>query len=362
MLQTGASAELEQVVPADFVDHGVTGDTGREELFRSIQDLRNRFPTMRLAVAELYGSGDRVVALLTITGASGGDFLGIEASGGMATWAPAETLRIEGDQILERGSIAAFDAHAEPFFATRLVPPALSATIADRAPVLSIRLDRLAIQPGAGMSGSAETAWLVYVETGSVETTVDGDSNLIRAGEHGQDGAVVPGGETTLLGPGDTLTVAERTWRRLRATGSTPTSVVIVRLGMVAFPEVISADHPERAFPALDMTNPGVIATTLVDAHPDIAVDEEPVVTEGGRVILAPGTFVSGVGDRPLTIVIVERGALTVERNGERRSFEAGTALIALAGDVPILRNSGVEPLSVLVFSIETNPTIAPAR
>src|SRR5829696_6694919 len=48
MLRTGVSAELERVVPPDFVDHASTGGTGREGLIRSIRELRRRFPTARL--------------------------------------------------------------------------------------------------------------------------------------------------------------------------------------------------------------------------------------------------------------------------------------------------------------------------
>ena len=62
-----------------------------------------------------------------------------------------------------------------------------------------------------------------------------------------------------------------------------------------------------------------------------------------------------------MTIVFVEHGTLTAESDGERRPFEAGTALIALSGDVTILRNSGVEHLSLLVFSIGADSSIMPA-
>jgi len=241
---------------------------------------------------------------------------------------------------------------AEPFFAARVSPPVSSATGTDRAPVLSLSVDRLSIAAGAGGSGSDHTASLVYVETGGVEATVDGDAVLLQANEPGWKGALLPDGEEVLLTPGDALTVPAWAWRRLRATVSAPSSVLVVRLGSVAFPETTPADQPDRAVAAADVVAPGVAGTTLVDVHPDVPVGSEPVAVEGGRLTLAPGTFVTGIGTRSLTVVIVERGTLTAERGGLRQFFEAGTALIALSGDGAILRNTDTEPVSLLVLTV----------
>jgi quercetin dioxygenase-like cupin family protein len=355
MLQTGESDGLEQVVPPDFVDHAFAGGTGRDGLIRSIRDLRRRFPAFRLTVTDLYQTPDRAVALIDVTGANGEDLLGIDASGGMTTWAPVEMLRIEGGQVLERWSVAAPGVRAEPFFAARVAPPVLPATASDRVPVLSLRVDRLSIEAGAALSGADRIASVVYVETGTIESTVDGEAVLFRASERDREGALVADGGEVLLAPGDALTVPASVWRRLRATGGAPASVLVVRLGSAAFPETIPADQPDRAVAAADIATPGVAGDTLVDVHPDVPVGSDPVAVEDGRLTLAPGTFVTGVGTRPLTVVIVERGTLTTERNGERHTFDAGTAATVLAGDSAILRNSGAEPLSVLVLTIDAD-------
>jgi len=352
MLQTGDSSDLERIVPPDFIDRVGPAGAGRDDLIRSIRDLRSRFPTARLTVDGLYGTTDGVVALLSVAGVDSDDILGIEASGGMATWAPVETLRIAGSQVLERRRVTPACVQAASFFAARLTPPPASASATDRAPVLSVRLDRVTIEPGAAISGAGVSAMLVYVEVGSVEATVDGEAVLFRAGERGLDGATVPSGKERLLAARDTLAVPVRAWHRLRATGSDPATVLIAKLGAAAFPEVIAADQLDRAVTAVDVASPGVAGITLVDVHPDVAAGTDPVFVECGRVTLAPGTFVTGIGTRSLTVVIVERGTLTAERGGLRQFFEAGTALIALSGDGAILRNTDTEPVSLLVLTV----------
>lgn len=67
----------------DFVEHDETPGlaptkAGVLEFFRAI---REAFPDMRMDVEDIFGSGDKVVARIRLTGTHQGDFMGIPATG-----------------------------------------------------------------------------------------------------------------------------------------------------------------------------------------------------------------------------------------------------------------------------------------
>ena len=74
---------------------------GREAMKATIGGFREAFPDLSVRIDEISGEGDRVAALVTVSGTNTGELMGQPATGKKATWQVAHFLRIADGQIIE---------------------------------------------------------------------------------------------------------------------------------------------------------------------------------------------------------------------------------------------------------------------
>lgn len=90
----GKIAEIDQLVDAKAVDHenhpGV--EPTREGVKKLVAMYRDAFPDLHIAVNDIFASGDKVVARVTITGTQKGQYMDIAPTG--------KTIDVEGIDII----------------------------------------------------------------------------------------------------------------------------------------------------------------------------------------------------------------------------------------------------------------------
>ena len=110
---SGNVQELEALLSADVVDHGVGGGADSEELRGSgavredVLAFREAFPDVRITVEDAFASedgqdGHRVAVRWRLTGTHQGAFQGIPGSGRTVTMQGIDILRIVRGKIVER--------------------------------------------------------------------------------------------------------------------------------------------------------------------------------------------------------------------------------------------------------------------
>jgi steroid delta-isomerase-like uncharacterized protein len=106
---SGKVEELEPLLAADVVDHGVGGPEdedlrGSGAVREDVLAFREAFPDVEITLEDVFVSraGDRVTARWRLSGTQQGAFQGIPASGRRISMRGIDVLRIEGGRIAER--------------------------------------------------------------------------------------------------------------------------------------------------------------------------------------------------------------------------------------------------------------------
>lgn len=103
-VSTGDMSLLDQVLPADAVDHNPSPGQapGLEGVKQVFGQFRAAFPDFTLTVEDMIAEGDKVVSRLTVRATHKGDFQGIPATGKMVTQTGIDILRVAGGKVVER--------------------------------------------------------------------------------------------------------------------------------------------------------------------------------------------------------------------------------------------------------------------
>jgi predicted ester cyclase len=352
-LASGDTASLARILAPDFVDHAALpgSDSTRAGFLRSVLALRAVFPALRLVVEDLVAGGGEAAARLRVTGDTPANFLGFVIPGVTATWEPVEVLRVEGGQVLERWGAPPERAAVQPLFRAPVSVPPGSATATDRAPVVSLRIERLTFQAGSRLSGTSTSATsVISVEAGRLVDEGDGPSGVVRGSRGSARVEMSSTGQSIELDAGDALVLPAGTRRELLAGGDGAT-VLETSLEAVAFPGTLPPG------PSFSGTSPtplatGVTSTLLAAAHPDVALGDGRLVAQAVRLVVPAGAFVLGGGDSPLCLAIVEGGTLAADIGGAPVQGQPGTSLSLLKGNPTAIRNAGPDSLTLLVVDV----------
>ena len=98
---------IDERLSNDFVDHeviaGLTPDkAGAKALFTMV---RAAFANARLDVAQMIAEGDKVFALVRLTGTHSGDFMGIAATGRPVSVELCDLFRVDKGMVLEHWGV-----------------------------------------------------------------------------------------------------------------------------------------------------------------------------------------------------------------------------------------------------------------
>ena len=97
----GESAVIDEVVAPDVVDRYHGGQRGRENLKRSVSNLRASFPDLRFVVEGQEAEGDRVTTRWTASGTDRGGVLWYPPTGRAASFSGTFTDRFEEGRLVE---------------------------------------------------------------------------------------------------------------------------------------------------------------------------------------------------------------------------------------------------------------------
>jgi predicted ester cyclase len=370
VIQTGDVSALDTVVAPDFVDH--TGFPGlspdRDGLGRYLAALHGVSPDTRLTSDDVFADGDRAMARVAGDGPTGAAFLGIAVGGRVTVWSDADVFRVANRRVVERwggpAATVAFD---------RLGRGSIGTSLPSNA---GLALERIVLPPGGQIQGPAQESRLVEVETGNltvaVDTTSIGSADVLSPDPNAtSDGSrrLEPGSGATLA-TGGLIALPVSTSYLLSNAGPESSTLLVASF----FP----ADDPKRAAPPSDPSLPSDAGPwpSNLDVQPlagGSVTNLPPVsVTAGiGRMILAPGAWLSALTTTGPLLGVVESGTLDFAMsdgtvwvrtgsNGASRdraagSLQAGDGALLPPDATFSLRNSGDAPAVVLVVAITPN-------
>ena len=343
---TGDLGPFEAVVAPDFVDRqGIPGvGTDRAGLARYLRALHATAPGASLAVEAVAADGERVIATVAVRGA-GGSFAGLSLGEDVPLWGPVDVFAVAGGLIVERWSAAAGLSLREPLGQASLDAP----LPADRV----VALDRLAVRPHDRLEAAfVDGATALYVESGSIVLSLDPDA----------------GGLTRELSAGALVVLSSPTHYEVRNDREDPAALVRLTL----YSGEAAAASASRLDPADGVPGPVIegqeAASPIAGGVTLTAMPSGAAAVVIGRAVLAPGAVLPAHQTAGPVLLTVEAGVLELEIDGDRAWVTSGangashhTADASLvAGDgaqVPsgagvVLRNSGADPLVVLLISI----------
>ena len=92
---------IDEVVRADFTQHGRGLKTGREGIHTFYRMIESAFSDIVMTIDDMFGEGDKVVFRWTLQATHSGPFQGLRPSGKPATLTGITILRLENGQIVE---------------------------------------------------------------------------------------------------------------------------------------------------------------------------------------------------------------------------------------------------------------------
>jgi steroid delta-isomerase-like uncharacterized protein len=92
---------IDEVVRADFVQHGRGLKTGREGIHLFYRMIESAFSNIVMTIDDMFGEGDKVVFRWTLQATHSGPFQGMPPSGKAVTLTGITILRLEHGKIVE---------------------------------------------------------------------------------------------------------------------------------------------------------------------------------------------------------------------------------------------------------------------
>jgi hypothetical protein len=287
VIATGDAGSLTVVLSPDYREADDAGGLvpGRDPLERSLLALHETVPELRLQTMDLFGDGDRVLAVVRADEERGATTFGLTLNDPL-WWSPIEVFRVVGGLVAERAAIGRRPAVLEPIVQTPIGPPPVTQGI--------VTVARVTLEPGGWLrEPRVHGVRVLVVAAGTLEVSVapdgssagswDGIGRTLEAG----DWLVVPSGE---MGSG----YAARN-------GESATTVYLeVRLAADAARSVATA-------PIADGAATQVMAGGQLVALPAASINLSVV-----RVNLLPGDCLAWSAPAGPILLWVERGALVL--------------------------------------------------
>ena len=92
---------IDEVVRADFVQHGRGLKTGRDGIHMYYRMMESAFSNIAVSIDDIFGENDKVVHRWTLTAIHSGPFMGMPASGKAITLTGITILKLEDGLITE---------------------------------------------------------------------------------------------------------------------------------------------------------------------------------------------------------------------------------------------------------------------
>ncbi len=385
-IATGDLAPLDSIMEDGGGNRGPDTLVAGCDLHCRVAALHRLAPDMRLVIDEVVADDDRLAVRLRVDGVERSRFLGLPLQGELSPWATVDFLRVTNGRVAE-----ALPGDGPP----TVIEPLARAEI-DAMPPAPYRLGliRLTLEPGASLLRlSAAGPLVLLVETGTLAVRTDLPVTIRLPARDGQAEREDTGVGLSQVTAGVHLQLATDTGYDLHNAGNEPAIV----LAAVA----LAGDGA--------MTNRWVRAETLDEAlfkpgHPEtVAQDSAPVPWPSGVLsemivdgVIRESSTASTLGVARLTLR--PNATLPIHRvsGAEVLAVEAGSAAVDLVsgdgairprhsapleriwplGDGPAkdltiapgggavlqsgasagVRNRGIEPLEVLILSLEPGP------
>ncbi len=376
----------------DSVMEGGGGDRGPGTLAAGcalhcrVAALHRLAPDMRLVIEDIVADEDRLAVRLRVDGVERFRFLGLPLQGELSPWATVDFLRVADGRV----------AAALPEDGPPIVIEPLARTEIDAMPPAPYRLGliRLTLEPGASLHRlSAAGPLVLLVESGTLEVRTDLPVAIHHPARDGQAEREDTSVGLSHVTVGDHLLLATDTGYQLHNAGNEPNTVLAavalagdgamtnrwVRAGALdetlfkpGHPEIVAQDSTPVPWP------PGVLSEVLVDGvisesstAPTLGVarltlrpqatlpvhrvlDAEMLAIESGSAAV---DLVSGDGVmRPRHSAPQERIWPPGDRSAADLTIAPGGGAAFQSGASAGVRNSGAEPLEVLILSLETGP------
>ena len=380
---TGDLALLDSVMVVDDGDQDLGTLVAGCDLRCRIVALHRLAPDARLVINELVTDADRLAVRLHVDGTDRFRFLGLPLTGDLAPWETADFLRIADGRV------------AEPLPGDgpqTMIQPLARAEIEATPPApYRLGLIRLTLEPGASLPGlSAGGPVVLVIETGTLGVRADLPVAIRQPARDGQPDRENTGVGLLQVTAGDQLVIAIHTGYELHNAGNEPAIVLAavalagdgamtnrwVRAETMAeaifkpgHPEIVAQDSTPVPWP------PGVLSEMVVDG---VIRESSSASTLGvARLTLRPNATLPIHRVSGAEVLAVEAGSAAVDLvSGDgaiRPHHSAPLERIWPLGDGPAkdltiapggeavfqsgasagVRNSGAEPLEVLILSLE---------
>jgi predicted ester cyclase len=104
----GKLEAIDEALAPDFIENQATPGfpPGGEGLKAFVVELRRTFPDFKYTLNKEIAEGDTLMQYLTATGTMTGDFMGMKASGKMATWNEIHIVRMQNGKGAEHWGVA----------------------------------------------------------------------------------------------------------------------------------------------------------------------------------------------------------------------------------------------------------------
>lgn len=99
-ISAGNMAVVDEVMTPEFVTHGdamFPFVRGTGPLKMGIGAFKKAFPDARLAVEQIFGEGDKVIARVQVSGTHTGEWLGVAATNAAMTWTSSSITRFNDE-------------------------------------------------------------------------------------------------------------------------------------------------------------------------------------------------------------------------------------------------------------------------
>ncbi len=97
---------LGETVAVDFIEHGDSGQSGREALLAYASMLHTAFPDITNTIEDIIAEGDKVVTRTLVRGTHLGEMMGMPPTGRQISIATMNSFRVANGKLAEHWAVA----------------------------------------------------------------------------------------------------------------------------------------------------------------------------------------------------------------------------------------------------------------
>ena len=327
---------LEALLGHDYVGRSPTAGTleRRDELLTQIEDLRSTFPGARLEAEVLSSSANLAVARVVLAASASGKVLEIPLEQS-APHSSIETLRFEGNQLVERWGPAWWPMELESLASVSFLPVA--------ATKLQPRLERITLDAGGNMSLLPNASHFLLVETGTL--TIDGTPTQRASGV-----------DPFQVDPGSPIVLSTHGSYSISKSGDVDTSFMLLRMQV----SVVESEQFE-AFWESGGFSQGIASRTVLGAGSEMPSVKGLWTVSVARLSLGPGIALDEHQVEGAELLVVEEGTIVTAGQGcaSECVHTADGVSTVVRGDVVVDAQEGfaAQDASVAYRPLGTNPT-----